>query len=286
MASPQRRCGSPRGNAVEVYELPRRRLLRTIAHGAPVNAVAFAPTGRDLISGAVDGSLLVARDSGALLALPSSSGGIDAAAFLLDGHVVASDAHRRLRIYDQGGAVLADLELPGRVMSLRIDGARLVTLPIYFDSAAPPVLVDLERHRVIAELVGHVGRVFSARWVAGDRIVTAGGDGTARLWNGSTGQLLQSYRGSSRFLADATLAPDGLVMAGGADGLLRFWDQVSGRLLWTLQAHKSYLVGIHVEGGDIVTRGFMGEVSRWTLPEPQHVIEACGGHERCAIVPR
>lgn len=215
-----------------------------------------------------------------------SSGGIDAAVFMPDGRVVASDTQRRLRVYDPGGAVLADLELPGRVMSLRIDGTRLVTIPIYPGTATPPVLVDLEHYRVIAELVGHIGRVFSARWVAGGRIITAGSDGTARLWEGSTGRLRQTYRGSSRFLADATLAHDGLVMAGGADGLLRFWDLTSGSLLWTLQAHKSHLVGIHVEGGNIVTRGFTGEVSRWTLPEPEHVIETCGHHERCAIVPR
>jgi WD40 repeat protein len=278
------RAAIARGNTVEVYELPGDRLLRTIAHGAPVNAVAFASTGRDIVSGSVDGSLLVTRDNDALLALPSSSGGIDAAAFLPDGRVVAADAQRRLRVYAPGGAVLADLEIPVRVMSLRIDGTRLVTVPIYTANAAPPLLLDVERYRVIAQLEGHVGGVFSARWVVGHQILTAGGDGTARLWDGSTGQLRQIYRGSSRFLADATLAPDGLVIAGGADGMLRFWDAASGTLLWAFQAHKSQLIGVHVEGGDIVTRGFSGELSRWTLPRSEQVIRACGDQERCAIM--
>jgi WD40 repeat protein len=84
-------------------------------------------------------------------------------------------------------------------MSLRIDGARLVTVPIDTGTAAPPVLLDLERYRVIAQLGDHIGQVFSARWVAGSRILTAGGDGTARLWDGATGQLRQIYRGGSRF---------------------------------------------------------------------------------------
>jgi WD40 repeat protein len=278
------RAAIARGTTVEVYELPGRHLLRTIAHSAPVNAVAFAGTGRDIVSGSIDGSLLVTRDDGAVLALPASAGGIDAAAFLPDGRVVASDAQPRLRVYAPGGAVLADLEIPMRVMSLRIDGTRLVTIPIYSGNAAPPLLLDVEHYRVIAQLEGHVGRVFSARWVAGHQILTAGGDGTARLWDGSTGQLRQIYRGSSRFLADATLVPDGLVMAGGADGLLRFWDAASGRMLWALQAHKSQLIGVHVEGRDIVTRGFGGELSRWTLPRSEQVIEACGDQERCAIM--
>jgi len=126
--------------------------------------------------------------------------------------------------------------------------------------------------------------VVSARWVAGHQILTAGGDGTARLWDGATGQLRQIYEGGSQLLADATLSPDGLVMAGGADGLLRFWDATSGRLLWALQAHTLQLIGVHVEGRDIVTRGFGGELSRWTLPGSEQVIEACGDHERCAIM--
>jgi WD40 repeat protein len=283
------RAAIARGNTVEAYELPGGRLLRTITHGAPVNAVAFASTGRDIVSGAVDGSLLVTRGNGARLALPASAGGIDAVGFLPDGRVVASDAQRRLRVYGPGGAVLADLEIPMRVMSLRIDGTRLVTVPIpsmYTANVAPPLLLDLESYRVIAQLEGHLGRVFSARWVAGNQILTAGGDGTARLWDGSTGQLRQTYQGGSRLLADATLSPDGLVMAGGVDGLLRFWDAASGRLLWALQAHQSQLIGVHVEGRDIVTRGFSGELSRWTLPSSEQVIGACDDQERCAIMQR
>ncbi len=279
------RAAIARGNAVEVYELPGGRLLHTITHSAPVNAVAFASSGRDIVSGAIDGSLLVTRDNGALLVLPTSPGGIDAAAFLPDGRIVATNEQRRLRVYDPSGAVLADLEIPGRVMSLRSDGNHLVTVPIYpGNTAVEPVLVDLERYRVITQLAGHVGRVYSARWVAGGRILTAAGDGKVRLWDGATGQLRQIYRGSSRILTDATLSPEGLVMAGGGDGMLRFWDPGSGRLLWTLQAHKSLLVGIHVEGDDIVTRGFAGELSRWTLPRPAQVIKECGEREGCAIV--
>jgi WD40 repeat protein len=283
------RAAIARGNTLEVYELPGGRLLRTIAHSAPVNTVTFASTGRDIVSGSIDGSLLVTRDNGATFALPTSSGGIDAAEFLPDGRIVAADAQRRLRVYAPGGTVLADLEIPMRVMSLRVEGTHLVTVPIvpiYTDNAAPPLLLDVARYRVIAQLEGHVGRVFSARWVAGHQILTAGGDGTARLWDGSTGQLHQIYGGSSRLLADATLSPDGFVMAGGGDGLLRFWDATSGRLLWALPAHKSQIIGIHVEGRDIVTRGFSGELSRWTLPRSEQVIEACDDREHCAITQR
>jgi WD40 repeat protein len=148
---------------------------------------------------------------------------------------------------------------------------------------APPELWDLVGYRHLAQLNGHVSRVFAARFVDEDRaILTAGADGTARLWDARTGAHIRTFQGDSYFLADATLSPDGsLVVAGGGDGYVRFWDASSGRLLWMLQAHKSYVIGVHYEGADIVTRGFWGDVSRWTLPLPRTIIEVCH-HTTCA----
>ncbi len=283
------RAAVARGDAVEVYELPSGRLLRTIAHPAAVDAVAFDVDGRVVVTGAVDGSLVVSHDDGSRLALPACPGGIDAVGLLPDGRVVATSAQRRLRVYNRDGAVLTDLEIPARIRSLQADGDRLVAVPMpprFVGNATAPLLLDLERYQIVAQFEGHVGRVFSARWVAGGQILTAGADGTARLWDRSTGQLRQTYEGSARFLADATLVSNDLVVAGGADGVLRFWDKDSARLLWTFRTRTSPIAGIRVEGSDIVTRGFAGELARWTLPSPEHVIAACGQSERCAILLR
>ena len=127
--------------------------------------------------------------------------------------------------------------------------------------------------------------MFSARWTSQGRIITSGADGTARVWNGATGTLLQKYQGWPGFLADAILAPDGLVIGGDADGSLRFWDAASGAKLWTLPVHKSAVIGVHLEGDDIVTRGFAGDLARWRLPQSGAVIEACAHHPFCATIP-
>jgi serine/threonine protein kinase/WD40 repeat protein len=74
------RAAIARGPHVEVYELPGGRLLRTIDHLAAVNAVAFASTGHDVVSGDVDGVLQVTRDGQPPIALPVLPGGIDVAA--------------------------------------------------------------------------------------------------------------------------------------------------------------------------------------------------------------
>jgi WD40 repeat protein/serine/threonine protein kinase len=273
----------PRGTTTAIYELPGGRLLRTLEHGAAVSAIAFADSGRAMVSGALDGSVHVLREDGTELMLQASAG-ISAAAFLPDGRVLVADAERHLRTFAADGTVLSDLSLPVRVMSLERAAARLVALPTHGVEAGPPLLIDLDAFRIVAPLEGHVGQVFSARWVPGNRVLTAGADGTARLWDGLTGRLLQTYKGGPRVLGDATLLSD-LVVGGDADGLLRFWDPATGAKLWTLPVHKSAVIGVHLEGTDIVTRGFTGEISRWQLPRSEAMIAACARHSPCAIVP-
>jgi hypothetical protein len=33
-------------------------------------------------------------------------------------------------------------------------------------------------------------------------------------------------------------------------------------------AHQPHVIVVHFEGGDLVTRGFNGDLARWTLPKP------------------
>ena len=275
------RAAIPRGNTVEVYAIPSGYLLRTVSHAAAVSAVAFATEGHELVSGAVDGSLLVTRDESEPVTLPRSPGGIDAVSVLVDGRVIVADASRRLRVIGTDRkTLLMDLAAPFRIRLLRPspEGRRLVTISTATEQAAP-VLWDLDRYRSVAPLEGQVGRVFTARFVTvdgGAEILTTGSDGTACTWDAVTGRPRETFRGDSHFLADAALSPDGsLVVAGGSDGALRVWSRASGRLLWMLRAHASYVVGVHYEGDDLVTRGFAGDLARWVLPSADSVIEAC-----------
>ncbi len=280
------RAAIARGNTVEIYELPAGKLLGTVEHGAAVNAVAFASAGRDLVSGAVDGSVLVTRDNGSHLALAKAPGGIDVAGFLHDGRIVTVDAQRRLRIYDVTGTPIANLQTSARAQALRMAGRYLLTLPRFSGKVAAPELWDIENYRIIAQLDDPgQARVSSARFAAGGRVITACGDGAARSWDASTGRLVRTYKSTSRFLAEVDLSPDGSILVGGdGDGQLRFWDAASGRPLWTMAAHSSLLVGIRLDGNDIFTRGFSGDIARWTLPNPERVIEACGANKHCATV--
>lgn len=260
------------GNVVAIYELPSRNLIRSITHTAPVSALAFARAGRDLVSGSTDGSLFFTPDDRDSVVLRRFPVGVDAVGLTEDRRLLVAGPRSHFSVYDlQRNVVLAELQSPIRIRAFRLsaDGLRLITIP-KSGLQATAALWDLTRYRLIAPLRGSIGQVFGARFVHGDRdILTATNDGSPRLWDGYTGVLKQRFLGNDQYLVDAALSPDGsLIVGGGGDGMLRFWDAITGRMIWAFRAHRSGLAGIHFEGNDIVTRGFTGEISRWSIPAP------------------
>jgi eukaryotic-like serine/threonine-protein kinase len=282
------RAAVARANTVEIYELPGGRLVRTVPHSAAVNAVAFARSGRALVSGSVDGGLFVTSDQHEPRALGGEREGIDVVGLLPNGKIVAADAGLRLRIFNAAGeVVLATFTLAARARAFRIsaDGRRLVTLPRMTAPPSSPELWDLQRQQRVGELSGHVGGVYAARF-SGDMLVTAGADGVVRMWDSETARVTHTYAAHTRTLTDVDISPDGqFVAAGGGDGSIRFWDREGGRLLWQQSAARSAIAAIHFQGQDLVVRGFGGDVSRWTLPPAQQVIDEYERRQRAASRP-
>lgn len=71
----------------------------------------------------------------------------------------------------------------------------------------------------------------------GLRMISAGDDGTVKIWNVDDGSLENSMDAHDRALALA-LKDDGSVLAsGGADGAIKLWAPATGKLLKTISAH-------------------------------------------------
>ncbi len=98
-------------------------------------------------------------------------------------------------------------------------------------------LLELPTYTV---MLGHMNSVNSAAFSPdGKLIVTGGGDGTARVWDASTGQSLIEMRGHTNSLRSAAFSPDGkLIVTASIDNTARVWDASTGQSLRELRGHK------------------------------------------------
>jgi len=87
----------------------------------------------------------------------------------------------------------------------------------------------------LAVLSGHGGRVeFAAYSPDGTRIVTAGTDNTARIWDARTGAQLAVLSGHLNYVRTAVYSPDGSqILTAAMDKSLRVWDAHTGAALST-----------------------------------------------------
>ena len=73
----------------------------------------------------------------------------------------------------------------------------------------------------------------------GSRLLSAGYDGTLRVWDAASGECLLTLRGHEDWVRSCAWSPDGgRLLSGGGDGTLRVWDAASGECLLTLRGDR------------------------------------------------
>jgi hypothetical protein len=97
--------------------------------------------------------------------------------------------------------------------------------------------------RIVAELIGHENWVKSAYFSPdGKWIVTAGYDGTARVWEAATGKEVATLRGHEGPIYDAQFSPDGKwIVTASTDETARVWEAATGKEVATLRGHEDFV---------------------------------------------
>ncbi len=79
-------------------------------------------------------------------------------------------------------------------------------------------------------------------WSAdGERLVSAGNDGTLRWWNPHNGQCILSRQGHEGPIQSLRASPDGRLLAScGDDGAIQIWEMETGDPVTTLRRDRPY----------------------------------------------
>lgn len=94
--------------------------------------------------------------------------------------------------------------------------------------------------------IGHDGAVTSVAYAPDSRYLLTGGvDGTARLWDISTGGEIYHIEAHEGSVAGVVYSPDGrFLLTGGADQIARLWDANNGTLIREFKGHTDAVRGI------------------------------------------
>ena len=138
----------------------------------------------------------------------------------------------------------------------------------------------------LTTLVGHTDFIYSVIFSPdGDLLASKGIDGTIRIWNVDTEELLRTIHTSQR--GQIAFSPDGniLASAGGTDEDVNLWDPHTGELLRTLEEHSDYVknVAFSPDGEILASTSSDGWVRLWN-PQTGQLIRTFRSLEDVSIV--
>ncbi|HUS66457.1 MAG TPA: hypothetical protein VMZ28_18095, partial [Kofleriaceae bacterium] len=219
---------------------PLRLRPTVLHHGERLEAVAFSPDGKRLItSGASARAIVWTVEGQKINTLDLDGEVVTAAVFSPDGRFIVGTG--------QKGAVAVWSAADGRRRSHRIEHETTIwRLRFSPDGRSFATSSSDKRAIVWATETGqplatlrHDTDVLDAAWSPdGTRLATAGGDGAARVWDPVSGALLQTMPGDPGSIARAiAIDPGGHNVALGAERAIHVWRLADGAPVAILSGH-------------------------------------------------
>ena len=109
----------------------------------------------------------------------------------------------------------------------------------------------------------------------GSRIITAGTDRTAKVWDASTGAVVLTFKGHTAAVHSASFSPDGSrIVTAGEDQTAKVWDARTGAVVRTLKMETFGPVdaSFSPDGSRVVTTGLDNTTKVWDATSGEEVL--------------
>jgi WD40 repeat protein/mono/diheme cytochrome c family protein len=258
--------------SVRLWDVEAERdLRRFIGHTASVWSVAFSADGSRALSGGADTTVRLwdVETGRELRRLDGHSGLVTCVAFSPDGRKALSGG------YDHA-VILWDLE-GGTERRRWPDLARYVNCLAFAPDGRHCLVggesvlhfVDVDTGREVRRLEGHTDSVVGVAFAPdGRRALSAGDDGTVRLWDLDSGRVLRTFAGQGGCVKSVAWSPDGLrALSGGSDQTVRLWDVATGQELRRFRGNADSIrqVAFSGDGRQVLAGSRDGGVRVWDL---------------------
>lgn len=265
------------GNKLKRWDLYSGRAIREYkAHDKAVLAFDQSPDGKSLITGGGGGKILLWDiDKGdTIRSIGSHRELIFDLRYSHNGRMAASsswDAY--VKVWD--------LEKGEQMSLLNLNNNSAYTLAftpndLYLVLGKLDKTLELwepDSKTMVRQFIGHTDVVSSLNFTsAGNRMLSASWDGTAREWDLGTGLQTAKFR-SNGPMYTAVYSPDEkYVVTGGEDRMVKFWDRSNGDLAFSLEGHEAAISNILFStDGQLISVDINGVTKIWN-PESQKMI--------------
>jgi WD40 repeat protein len=222
----------------KVWDATAGRLIGTLKqHQAPITSATFSHDGQHVVTTSYDRTARIWEASTARLisTLDRHPSLLDTALYSPDDSLLLTlGVDATARLWDPASGKLLR-ELPGgarRPATFSPDGSMLVTTQILQDAKHLIVFRDTATGRVVRALEGHQGIRDAQFSRNGERLVTAGEDGSLRIWDATSGDPQTTWiSGDGPLIFAAFLSDDRTVVVLSETGTIYRYDSKKQQIL-------------------------------------------------------
>ncbi len=277
-------------NSAKLWDAASGKLIASFDHGDEVNDAVFSPDGARILTASKDKTAkLWDGASGRLIASFVHQDEISHGAFSPDGtRILTASRDKTAKLWDAAsGKLIASFDHQGSVKNAAFspDGARILTASAdhsakLWDAASGKLLASFAHQDEVGGVVrverslGGVGSYRAIRMslqaafsTDGTRILTAGKDKTAKLWDATSGKSISSLVHQDT-VENATFSANGTrILTASTDHSANLWDTASGKLIASFEHLGPFFhAAFSPDGTRILTASADHSAKLWDRP--------------------